>query len=106
MKEDGVYQWNASNKYRPYRWVSEFIDTGFYFGITRVRAFVDRTSVKITTESDRATVERFFPPGDTVIPFSRHGRRKEFQVRVEGTGEVLELAIGVSKIDMATRSTR
>lgn len=106
MKHDGIYQWNAGNRYRPYRWVSEFIDTGFYFGITRLRAFVDRTSVKITIESDRANIERFFPPGDTVIPFGRHGRRKEFQVRVEGTGEVLELAIGVSKIDMATRSTR
>lgn len=106
MTEDGVYQWNSGNKYRPYRWVSEFIDTGYYFDITRVRANVDRSSVRITTESDRSTVERFFPTGDTVIPFTRHGRRKEFQVRVEGIGEVLELAIGISSIDMATRGVR
>lgn len=106
MTEDGVYQWNSGNKYRPYRWVSEFIDTGYYFDITRVRANVDRSSVRITTESDRSTVERFFPTGDTVIPFTRHGRRKEFQVRVEGVGEVLELAIGISSIDMATRGVR
>lgn len=106
MTKEGVYQWNSGNKYRPYRWVSEFIDTGYYFDITRVRANVDRSSVRITTESDRSTVERFFPTGDTVIPFKRHGRRKEFQVRVEGVGEVLELAIGISGIDMATRGVR
>ena len=104
MTEDGIYQWNAGIRYRPYRWVSEFIDTGYYFDITRVRALVDRTAVRITTESDRGTVERFFPPGDTLIPYKRHGRRKEFQLRVEGTGEVLELAIGVHQIDMSTRN--
>ena len=105
MTEDGIYQWNSGTRYRPYRWVSEFIDTGYYFDITRVRALVDRIAVRITTESDRGTVERFFPPGDTLIPFSRHGRRKDFQVRVEGTGEVLELAIGVHQIDMSTRNS-
>lgn len=106
LKDDGVYQWNAGNTLRPYRWVSEFIDTGYFFDITRVRAYVDRSAVKITTESDRGTVERLFPPGDSNIPFTRHGRRKEFQVRVEGVGEVLELGIGVSKVDMSTRSVR
>lgn len=103
MTVNGVYQWNAGNKWRPYKWVSEFIDSGFYYDITRIRANVDNHHVTVTVESDRANISRLFPVGDTVIPFSRHGRRKEFQLRVEGTGEVLELAIGVWQIDMATR---
>ena len=104
LTETGVYQWNASSKYRPYRWVSETIDSGFYFDITRVRARVNTSGVMITTESDRGEVSRNFPTGDNIIPYNRHGRRKEFQVRVDGVGEVLELAIGVSKTDMAVRS--
>lgn len=103
LTDTGVYQWNAGTTLRPYTWVSEFIDSGFYFDITRVRALVQDGSVNITTESDRGEVTRFFPQGDTIIPFKRHGRRKEFQVRVAGVGEVLELAIGVSQIDIATR---
>lgn len=104
MTEDGIYQWNASNKLRPYTWVSEVIDSGFYFDVTRVRALVETSAVNITVESDRADITRMFPIGNEIIPFGRHGKRKEFQMRVEGVGEVLELAIGVHQVDMATRT--
>lgn len=103
MTGDGIYQWNASNKIRPYKWASEFIDSGHYFAITRVRAKVQGAGVKISTISDRGVVERIFPVGSTIIPFRRHGRRKEFNIVIEGIGEVLEIGIGVSKIDMSAR---
>lgn len=106
MTDDGVYQWNAGTKWRPYLWVSEYITAGFYFDITRVRAVIQDGSANITTESDRTTVTRLFPQGCTTIPYSRHGRRKEFQIKVQGKGELLELAVGVYQVDMANRGSQ
>lgn len=103
MTADGVYQWNASGTLRPYLWVSENIDANFLFAVTRVRLDVLSASVKCTLESARGEVSRQYATGDTIIPFSRLGRHKDYHIRVEGIGEVSELEIGVSQLDMGGR---
>lgn len=101
--DGGVYQWNAGENYRPYKWVSATIDTGFYFDLTRVRTKVSKFGVAVTKESQRGETTRNYPAGDTIIPFHRHGRQREFNIRLEGIGEVTELVAGVSEIDMASK---
>lgn len=100
MLEDGIYQWNASNKWRPYKWVSERIDAGFHYDITRIRARVHNDDVTITTESERTRVSRVFPIGERSIPFRRHGKVKEFTIAIEGIGELEEITAGVALQDM------
>lgn len=103
MTPDGVFQWNASETLRPYQWVSENIDANFLYAITRIRLDVLSASVKCTLESGWGEVSRHYAVGDTIIPFSRMGRHKDYHIRIEGVGEVAELEIGVSKLDMGGR---
>lgn len=103
MTPDGVFQWNASEALRPYQWVSENIDANFLYAITRIRLDVLSASVKCTLESGWGEVSRHYAVGDTIIPFSRMGRHKDYHIRIEGVGEVAELEIGVSKLDMGGR---
>lgn len=104
LNPDGkITQWNAGNKLRPYKWVSATIDTGFAFDLTRLRALVRSGFSEISIVSDRAKVSRRFPTGDTVIPYSRHGRVREFEIEAEGEGEVTEIVAGVCGIDMGEK---
>lgn len=98
-----VVQWNAGSKLRPYRWASATIDTGFLFDLTRLRAKVLIGDSEISIVSRRAEITRRFPKGDRIIPFGRHGRVREFTVRVSGIGEVVEIVAGVSEIDMGAK---
>lgn len=98
-----IVQWNAGNKLRPYRWLSAIIDTGFLFDLTRVRAKVLNADSEISTVSERTKISRRFPTGDRIIPYSRHGRIREFMIEAEGTGEVTEIVAGVSEVDMGTK---
>jgi hypothetical protein len=98
-----VSQWNAGNTLRPYKWLSATIDTGFLFDLTRLRARVQDHDTQISIVSDRAQISRRFPAGDTNIPFGRHGRRPEFYVLAEGTGEITEIVAGLCVVDMGTK---
>lgn len=104
LQADGtIAQWNAGSKFRPYRWQSALIDTGFLFDLTRLRANVLNADTAISIISDRAKITRRFPTGDRNIPFGRHGRTHEFAVEVTGIGEVSEIVAGVSETDMGTK---
>lgn len=103
MTDAGVFQWNASDALRPYLWVSEDIDANFLYAITRIRLNVLNGAVDCAIESKWGDMVRRFVVGDTTIPFGRLGRHKNFNLRIEGTGEVSELEIGVSKLDMGGR---
>lgn len=98
-----VEQWNAGTALRPYYWVSSVIDTGFTFDLTRLRATVLNATSEISIVSDRAKKTRRFPTGDTIIPFGRHGRTKEFNIEATGIGEVTEIVAGISEIDMGAK---
>lgn len=98
-----IEQWNAGRKKRPYRWVSSAIDTGFVFDITRIRALVLSGDVEISTITHKAAISRKFVTGDTIIPYNRHGRTREFFIEIAGVGEVSEVVAGVSEIDMGSR---
>ena len=98
-----IQHWNAGNQLRPYRWVSANIDTGFLFDLTRIRAKVLNASATVRLLSDPAVTTRHFPTGDTIIPFGRHGRVRQFNIEVKGIGEVSELVAGVCEIDMGTK---
>ena len=98
-----IVQWNAGTKLRPYRWVSADIDTGFMFDLTRLRAKVLNADTQISLISDRATITRRFPTGDTIIPFGRHGRVRQFNIEAVGTGEITEIVTGLSEVDMGTK---
>lgn len=98
-----IDQWNAGTKLRPYRWVSASVDTGFLFDLTRLRALVLNADSEISIISDRARISRRFPTGDTIIPFGRHGRTREFFIEAIGTGEITEIVSGVSEVDMGTK---
>lgn len=104
LQQNGkIDHWNAGNKLRPYRWVSSDIDTGFLFDLTRLRAKVLNADTSISLISDRTKMTRRFPTGDTIIPFGRHGRVRQFNIEVTGTGEVTEIVAGLSEIDMGTK---
>lgn len=104
LQQDGtIVQWNAGNKLRPYRWVSADIDTGFMFDLTRLRAKVLNADTQISLISDRATITRRFVTGDTIIPFGRHGRVRQFNIEAVGTGEITEIVTGLSEVDMGTK---
>lgn len=104
LQQNGtIVQWNAGNKPRPYRWVSADIDTGFMFDLTRLRAKVLNADTQISLISDRATITRRFPTGDTIIPFGRHGRVRQFNIEAIGTGEITEIVTGLSEVDMGTK---
>lgn len=103
MTTEGVFQWNAGEKLRPYLWVSEDIDANFLYAITRIRLNVLSAGVECALESKHGEVSRRFATGDTIIPFTRLGRHKNFNIRIEGIGEVTELEVGVSKLDMGGR---
>jgi hypothetical protein len=105
FKDGTVSQWNAGNRLRPYKWLSAIIDTGFLFDLTRLRARVQDHATEISIVSDRAKISRRFPVGDINIPYGRHGRRPEFQILAEGTGEITEIVAGVCVIDMGTKET-
>lgn len=98
-----IDQWNAGRNLRKYRWVSADIDAGFLFDLTRLRAKVLDNDTTISLISERATTTRHFPTGDTIIPFGRHGRVKQFNIEVTGIGEVSELAVGLSDIDIGAK---
>lgn len=98
-----IVQWNAGAKLRPYRWVSADIDTGFMFDLTRLRAKVLNADTQISLISDRATITRRFVTGDTIIPFGRHGRVRQFNIEAVGTGEITEIVTGLSEVDMGTK---
>lgn len=104
LQQNGtIVQWNAGTKLRPYRWVSADIDTGFMFDLTRLRAKVLNADTQISLISDRATITRRFPAGDTIIPFERHGRVRQFNIEAVGTGEITEIVTGLSEVDMGTK---
>lgn len=104
LQQNGrIEQWNAGNRLRPYRWVSSDIDTGFMFDLTRLRAKVLNADTSIYLISPRASIMRRFPTGDTIIPFGRHGRVRQFNIEVTGTGEVTEIVAGLSEIDMGMK---
>ena len=104
LQQNGtIVQWNAGTKLRPYRWVSADIDTGFMFDLTRLRAKVLNADTQISLVSDRATITRRFPTGDTIIPFGRHGRVRQFNIEAVGTGEITEIVTGLSEVDMGTK---
>nr|DAQ08778.1 MAG TPA: hypothetical protein [Caudoviricetes sp.] len=103
FRDGKVSQWNAGNRLRPYKWLSANIDAGFLFDLTRLRARVQDHDTQISIISDRAQISRKFPVGDTNIPFGRHGRRPEFYVLAEGTGEITEIVAGLCVIDMGTK---
>lgn len=104
LQQNGtIVQWNAGTKLRPYRWVSADIDTGFMFDLTRLRAKVLNADTQISLISDRATITRRFPTGDTIIPFGRHGRVRQFNIEAVGTGEITEIVTGLSEVDMGTK---
>lgn len=105
FRDGTVSQWNAGNRLRPYKWLSAIIDTGFLFDLTRLRARVQDHDTEISIISDRAQISRRFPVGDNNIPFGRHGRRPEFTILAEGTGEITEIVAGVCVIDMGTKET-
>lgn len=104
LQQNGtIVQWNAGHKLRPYRWVSADIDTGFMFDLTRLRAKVLNADTQISLISYRATITRRFPTGDTIIPFGRHGRVRQFNIEANGTGEITEIVTGLSEVDMGTK---
>lgn len=103
MKEDGIYQWNASEKLRPYKWVSEEIQSGFLLGITRIRARVLDCRTDVTLESKWGEITRSHSPQSGIIPYGRLARHTNHFIRAEGTGELSELIIGVSGLDMGTK---
>lgn len=104
LQQNGtIVQWNAGTKLRPYRWVSTDIDTGFMFDLTRLRAKVLNADTQISLISDRATITRRFVTGDTIIPFGRHGRVRQFNIEAVGTGEITEIVTGLSEVDMGTK---
>lgn len=104
LQQNGtIVQWNAGNKLRPYRWVSADIDTGFMFDLTRLRAKVLNADTQISLISNRATITRRFVRGDTIIPFGRHGRVRQFNIEAVGTGEITEIVTGLSEVDMGTK---
>lgn len=104
LQQNGtIVQWNAGHKLRPYRWVSADIDTGFMFDLTRLRAKVLNADTQISLISYRATITRRFPTGDTIIPFGRHGRVRQFNIEAVGTGEITEIVTGLSEVDMGTK---
>ena len=104
LQQNGtITQWNAGTKLRPYRWVSADIDTGFMFDLTRLRAKVLNADTQISLISDRAAITRRFPTGDTIIPFGRHGRVRQFNIEAVGTGEITEIVTGLSEVDMGTK---
>lgn len=104
QKDSKIEQWNAGSKLRPYRWLSAVVDTGYLFDLTRLRARVMNAEASISIISHRAKKTRSFPSGDTIIPFGRHGRVKEFNIEVTGIGEVSEIVAGVSEIDMGAKT--
>lgn len=104
LTENGTIEhWNGGGRWRPYRWLSADIDTGFLFDLTRLRATVLDKNVNVSLISPRTKITRTFPVGDTIIPFGRHGRVKTFNIEVTGIGEVTELAAGVSEVDMGSK---
>lgn len=104
LQQNGrIEQWNAGNRLRPYRWVSADVDTGFMFDLTRLRAKVLNADTQISLISDRATITRRFPTGDTIIPFGRHGRVRQFNIEAVGTGEITEIVAGLSEVDMGAK---
>ena len=103
LKDDGVYQWAAGDKYRPYLWVSEPIQSGFLLALTRIRAKILTGSSKVTLESKYGEVSRSHYPQSATIPYTRMGRHHEHFIRAEGIGELTELVAGVSGYDMGTK---
>lgn len=73
------------------------------FDLTRLRAKVLNADTQISLVSDRATITRRFPTGDTIIPFGRHGRVRQFNIEAVGTGEITEIVTGLSEVDMGTK---
>lgn len=103
MTPTGVYQWNAGTTLRPYLWVSEDIDASFVYAVTRIRVSVLSASATCTLESAWGEVTRDYATGDSSIPYKRLGRHKTYNIRIEGIGEVSELAVGVSQLDMGVK---
>lgn len=103
LNEDGIYHWAAAESYRSYKWVSEPIQSGFLLALTRIRAKVANSQVKVTLESEYGEVSRWHSPQSGTIPYTRMGRHHEHFIRAEGTGELTELVAGVSGFDMGTK---
>ena len=103
LLEDGAYQWNAGSTWRPYKWVSSDIDSPFLYCITRIRLKVNEFGVRCTLQSSVGEVTRDFPAGDNILPFSRLGRHKVYNIEITGIGEVTEIDVGVSQLDMASK---
>lgn len=103
LNEDGIYHWAAAESYRSYTWVSEPIQSGFLLALTRLRAKVLNSQVKVTLESAWGEVSRWHSPQSGTIPYTRMGRHHEHFIRAEGTGELTELVAGVSSFDMGTK---
>ena len=103
LLEDGAYQWNAGSTWRPYKWVSGDIDSPFLYCITRIRLKVNEFGVRCNLQSSVGEVIRDFPVGDNILPFSRLGRHKVYNIEITGIGEVTEIDVGVSQLDMASK---
>ena len=107
MRQDGmIQQWNAGENLRPYLWMTNNLETGFLFDITRIGLNVASRDVKATLFFDGGSETRTFPSGERVIPFGRHGRHKWFQVEFFGTGEIRSFVAGLVEIDMALGATK
>ena len=102
LRADGmVQQWDAGDNLRPYLWMTNLLETGFLFDITRIGLDVASRDVRTTLFFDGGQAVRTFPTGNRIIPFGRHGRRKSFQVEFYGTGEVRSFVGGLVETDMA-----
>lgn len=100
---NALSQWNAGNKWRPYRWVSGDVITRYYLDFTRGYASCVNGAVDVRILSERGELKRTFVSDKDVIPFGRLGRSKHFAFEACGVGEVTELVFGVSNVEMMGR---
>jgi hypothetical protein len=96
LKEDGVWQWNAGDRLRPYKWTSAELQTGGV-SLTSFRAAMeDRGGARLTVTTHEGGSWSASVSCDKPGRLGRLPKSRSCKATLEGVGEISALYLGTS----------
>jgi hypothetical protein len=87
LKDGALWQWDAGDRLRPYEWVSTVLESPGTVTYTAARVKTTGTLMKILTDGDGPSYERWVS-GEAPVRVARLGRRRRYRMGFFGTGDV------------------
>jgi hypothetical protein len=100
MLEDGIiYQWNAGDRLRPYKWESAFLEFPGNIGLTVGKVWTEGTQLKLFTDWDDTFYERFVT-NRALVRLPRLGRHSRYRIGFEGVGKVEQIRLDTGELNL------